>query len=143
MTRSHLVLAVILGAVVALCISGWVNEGPLWRWMVLKEQTTEESGGWLHRKLFGNHRIRVRATVKRWSDPPIPHGKAIGFYTQNGFKALEGEFRNGLMISVTIWNFDGTVAHQGVPGPDKTSPPWLWGVKDQTQPSAPWWNEKQ
>ena len=50
----------------------------------------------------------------------------------------------------TIWNFDGTIQHQRpYYGDDvrkqerRKAPPWLWGVTDQTEPTAPWWNEKQ
>ena len=33
--RSRLAVILILAAVVALCVSLWVNEGPLWRWVML------------------------------------------------------------------------------------------------------------
>ena len=34
MKRSRLVLVVILVAVAVLCVSLWVGEGPLWRWVM-------------------------------------------------------------------------------------------------------------
>ncbi len=63
-------------------------------------------------------------------------------------KAAEGEI-NGWVVSHTLWNLDGTVKFQlrrldpNGTLEDKTTPPWWWNVKDQTEPTAPWWNEKQ
>ena len=38
MKRSHLVLVGILVAMVVLCVSLWVGEGPLWRWVMTKHE---------------------------------------------------------------------------------------------------------
>ena len=37
MTRPRLLLAVVLSAVVVLCVALWVGEGPLWRIVMLRE----------------------------------------------------------------------------------------------------------
>ncbi len=34
------------------------------------------------------------------------------------------------------------VAVPTVPAVWNRSPPWWWGVTDQTEPTAPWWDEK-
>ncbi len=135
MRRSHLVLAVILVAVVVLCLSLWVNEGPLWRLVMLK------------RVDFDSRITRGWETVKRWTDPPVQHGKIVHYYKKTGMKTMEGE-RHGRVFSQTSWNLDGTIRQQLRVDPngtleDKRTPPWWWGVKDQTEPTAPWWNEKQ
>ena len=77
------------------------------------------------------------------------HGTSIMFYEENGYKAMEGLWRNGTAIKSTSWNPDGTISNQhrynwqDVPGQQwdemKTSPPWWWGVEDQTSPSDPQW----
>ncbi len=61
-------------------------------------------------------------------------------------KAVEGG-THGWVVSYTVWNFDGTVKFQWrlanrITLEQKTTPPWWWGVIDQTKPTAPWWNEK-
>ncbi len=144
MWRSHLVLAVVLVAVVVLCVSVWVlcvplwvGEGPLWRLVMLKRVDLEP--------VSGAPPTRGWKTVKRWTDPPVPHGKIVHYYVQTGMKFFEGESLPGSIASyLTLWNLDGTVKLQlNSLTEKKTTPPWWWGVKDQTKPSAPWWNEKQ
>lgn len=74
----------------------------------------------------------------RMSDPDSVH-----YYGETGRRAVEEHGNFG----ITTWNFDGTVKHQerlldanGVPvNEHKTSPPWWWGVENETAPSAPWW----
>ncbi len=170
MRRSHLVLAVVLVAVVVLCVSGWVNEGPLWRVVMLEKipldvyysrdgkfsgllnlmerERLNEEGELLHEIIVDDHAVCGWATVKRWTDPPVQHGNLVCYIGENGFKAKEEEYKDGDATKGTEWNFDGTVSRQirSPWGRGRTSPPWWWGVKDQTEPTAPWWpwwNEKQ
>ena len=81
-------------------------------------------------------------------------GRDRGYWVGNGFKAYE-EVRNPDNPDeswTTQWEYDGTVKAQHrilyhkdsvVPldSEHKYSPPWWWGVHDQTEPSAPWWSE--
>ena len=133
MTRPRLLLAVILTAVVVLCVflfSMWFNEGPLWKLMMLKRVPLlgVENRGW--------------RTEYRWSGRV--HGRLVMWDLESGFKSIDCEFRNGTEIQSTVWRIDGTVAYQTWETEKGTKfiPPWWWGVENQTEPTAPWWNEK-
>ncbi len=169
MRRSHLVLAGILVAVVALCVSLWVNKGPLWRLVMLKTRHQESS--------FKGLATRVELTINRWTGDP--YGKYVSYYVNTGFICWMQYRRDG-QIRMTYYNkVDGTVMLQvhatigaewvnsvgetleprhpwlwgirdqseptgwWISRDSNTSPPWWWGVKDQTKPTAPWLNEKQ
>ncbi len=147
MRRSHLVLAVVLVAVVVvviLLVALWVNEGPLWRSAMLEKipidlyYSRDGKTSGLFDRVYG------WATVKRWTHPTVQHGNLVCYFVENGFKAKEEEYKDGRVTKGSEWNFDGTVSRQirSPWGRGRTSPPWLWGVTDQTEPSAPWWNEK-
>ena len=80
------------------------------------------------------------------------HGAAISYYADSGFKQMEVQHRNGWMVTETVWHPDGKVSSQTrreirnmkvLSEDKKTSPPWWWPVDDQTEPTAPWWNEQQ
>ena len=150
--RGRLALVLILTAVAILCTSLWVQEGPLWRWVMLKRVPFET----LLPTSFEGHERVGWVTVKRWSSleterfkQPIFHGPAVLYYRENGFKAAEGEAKNGVFIRTTLWDIDGTVRiqdesdEQGMPIEGRASPPWHWGVTDQTEPTAPWWDESR
>ncbi len=72
------------------------------------------------------------------------------FYCETGFKAFEQLYEAGRIARTTVWNRNGTVKRQTevkfdgqIPSVGhRGSPPWWWGVTDQTEPTAPWWNEK-
>ena len=70
-----------------------------------------------------------------------PHD--IWYSSQTGMKVYEiVEFASGETRSTT-WAPDGRIDTQSweMIGSqrNKTSPPWLWGATDQTEPTAPWW----
>ena len=153
--RGRLALAIVAIAGVALCVSLWVNEGPLyWLVMTKKEYSTQDS---YSDKTGEPHPVQFDVSMTRWTKPGIRHGKVVGYYLENGFKAGQVEFRMGRQTSATCWNFDGTVWFQtgellektyppseqhSRPRQKKWSPPWLWGVTDQTEPTAPWWGKQ-
>ena len=93
------------------------------------------------------HAVRGWEWVRRWtllSD----HPKAMFWYVETGFKACA--YEHSPILCVTDWHVDGTVKLQQwtVPGgkptrgrriETKSTPPWRWGVTDQTAPSMPAW----
>lgn len=59
-----------------------------------------------------------------------------------GFLVLESETLPGEVVRTTVWTPKGKVLQQTefdlLGGSSSTlKPPWLWGAKDQTAPSAP------
>ena len=193
----HLTALVILVAATSLVMALWVNEGPLWQWVMTQREefdATEEvrllRGRWIHGKylsegneqecssLFPQNRpIGGWRYILRWSAEPQPHGP-FAYYHDNGFKAMQGVYRHGFQESVTVWDREGKIWWQiraepfdsqsgyslfeqrqlggqsvrevqrvsrlpGLMDPDsnKRDAPWWWGVADQAEPSAPWWNE--
>ncbi len=137
MRRRLLVLTVIVVAVTVvrlLYLYFWMNEGPLWRLVIVKETVLV-----VKYESLGPHEIRVHLFENRWTGKPLQRLQ-VGYYVENGFKALE------VIPDVgrdTAWNYDGTVKFQKRPGVLKDSPPWWFGVTDQTEPTALWWNKKQ
>ena len=76
--------------------------------------------------------------VNRWSGRVE---KARLYYRNTGLMAVEATRDDGDALLTTAWREDGSVWHQ-VPPRTRTlpqSPPWLWGVTDQTAPSIPAW----
>ena len=75
--------------------------------------------------------------------------RQLFWYVETGFRAEDRLIEGGRGVRETRWNLDGTVQSQD-PWVDpvdgqrkhKRSPPWLWGVEDQTHPSAPWWKDE-
>ena len=150
--RSHLVLGVLLVGVVVLCISLWVNEGPLWRLVMLKKIPYHKMGP----MDFEGHVLRCEMMVNRWTHAS-PRWPIVYYYLDTGCKAIE-KHEEGEFLKETYWNYDGSVRAQilsqivdkegvavgkvALGKINKRTPPWLWGVKDQTEPSAPWWHEK-
>ena len=118
MTRPRLLLAVILTAVVVLCVCLWVSEGPLWRLVMLKTVSASNQ--------FLGHEVRFWNRVNRWNEKP--HGPEISHYVETGMKSSEALWHNGAPLELTHWNFDGTVKLQVSDDEAKTIPPWWWGV---------------
>lgn len=150
MKRSRLLLVVIVIAVAVLSVSLWVGEGPLWRLVMLRTVPFQDT--------WGENKVRGWRTYKRWHEydgkGKGPRGDLLAWYVETGFKAAEGEDVNEVGGWVTTWEPDGTVRNQmrfvlkkATPMPRrkadmKSSPPWWWGVTDQTEPTAPWWEEE-
>ena len=144
--RGRLVAIIIALAVVALFTSLWVNEGPMWR-LVMLEKKPMESG-----LVRGSH------SVLRWrnSYDEVLHGHLVVWYLSNGMMSVDAYFKRNRIHRFTSWYPDGRVEMQMRGGLDlswldrddlsedykKTSPPWWWQVADQTEPSAPWWDHE-
>ena len=132
MNRSRLVLVVILVAVATLLGSLWVGEGPLWRWVMLVEEEWSSS--------IGEAEIRGLVSRHRWKG--TRHGSRGAWYVESGYLANQAAPRG-----LTHWGPDGVVLGQIFVegnGDERiiSSPPWLWGVTDQTEPTAPWWGKE-
>ena len=152
MKKRHLIAAAIVVAVVAVVVLLWVNEGPLWRMVMLKTIILPEYTP--KKPLWDAHPLRGWATARRWVRPhperflgtlPELYGKSVFYFTENGFKAFE-EYSGREEVRTTYWNFNGKVHEQSRFALDEVetrkSPPWLWGVTDQTEPTAPWWGKE-
>ena len=138
MTRSRLLLAIILTAVAVLFVSLWVSEGPLWRISML--EWVEGSREYPHRP-YGH--------VIRWGEKAgRKHGLWLDYH-MNGFLKEKAGYRYGLSHGLrTRWNELGWVTGQdshnnGRPVDLRSEPPWWDGVSDQTEPTAPWWEEEK
>ena len=109
-------------------------------------------------KNLGKNRIRGSFEFKAGqSEParparPVRHGKLVTYWVDTGFKSQEHLYCEGRFVRGTTWTFNGKVLHQSFYlGKDeggvelsstKDEPPWWWGVGDQTEPTASWWNKK-
>ena len=144
MKRSKIIVLVLLVCIGGVCVTLWVDEGPLWRVVMLKtviwEAPLELSGGWLTRGF---------STTLRWGSVPVRSVyEERAWYVNNGFLCLETHRSNEVHVFITQWRPDGTIERQcqvQVVDPLKasriaTGPPWRWGMTDQTEPTAPWWN---
>ncbi len=134
-TRVRLIALAIVMSAVALVTCLWVNEGPLWRWVMLKTLDYESS--------FDGFASRGEMIHNRWTH--YVYGKFVSYYVKTGFVSMMDDRRGG-QICLTQYNVDGAVVYQshatkrdGTDLVSKRSPPWWWGVKDQTEPTAPWW----
>ena len=129
---------ILVAVVLALVAVSVPLASPVWYWVMTKETSILET--------MDGHEVRGMRAASRW-DAKGP-GRVVSYYTENGFKAFEGEWRRGkAFLTLTMWNFDGTVRLQQrdpdeAPRFAKQSPPWWWGVTDQTNPTAPWWKEE-
>ena len=173
--RGRLLLVLVLVAAATLFISLWVNDGPLWRMVMLKRVLLEGTWNWQTPLWFGEGpnwrqlilkeiefrhlasppRVRGWCTVKRrWGMfERMHHGRVVAYFAENGRRAFDLEMRENLIKSGTFWNLDGTVWYQQYTSANghktkkspievRNSPPWLWGVTDQTHPTAPWWGKE-
>ena len=138
LTLARLVLALVLAAAATLCVHLWVNEGPLWR-MVMVQRTG------IVREYKG-HGVRGWKTKHRWGND---HASEVTWYVETGMKLFEGTYEDGILSTGTYWKLDGEIDHQHAqwrwPGDERemrTSPPCCWGVTVQTDPTAPWWGKE-
>ncbi len=76
-------------------------------------------------------------TKRRWSDTGIPEGPLELWYAESGLPERRGAISSGIYYC-TWWNPDGSMGAQIDGNIFREEPPWLWGVTDQTEPSAPW-----
>ena len=151
MKRSRLVLAIILLAITVLCVSLWDGKVPLSQIVMLKSVPLGDSlpSGGRNRIYIDVNAVRGWKCVKRWQVPQVVHGPGVGYWVRTGFKRMKFECRDGTIVRMTYWKKDGIVDAQyeaGVNGSgnfgSNLTPPWWWGVEDQTEPSAPWWGKE-
>ncbi len=132
--RARLVLVLVVLGVVGLGVFAW---DPVYWWVMTERIHVETTLG-----SFGHG---DGGLVRGWYSPPrgTDNGWAVLgrpgrlWYVETGYKAMV-QSRQG----VTYWNPDGTVKCQlkaPIDGLSNDSPPWLWGVTDQTAPSMPAW----
>ena len=134
MKRSRLLLVVIVVAVAAFVPALWVNEGPLWRWVMLIEKPYHGNSS--------GHETRGAVFRHRWSSEIF---FAHSYYVESGYLAFVRR-KVGNETHTTNWSLDGRVFKQWIFGlsvQERCEPPWLWGVTDQTEPTAPWWDEEK
>ena len=131
--RAKLVLLMLTAAIVGLGV--WHGEA-VWWWVMTKRDPCQNGSD--------GHEMRGWETVPRWEFLGT-HRSAELWFAETGFKASKGEWETADRLAgfrITVWNPDGSVKMQlkGLPRRDKkASPPWWWGVTDQTEPSIPAW----
>ena len=149
--RARVALGIIALAVIGLGV--WRGEAVYW-WM------TTERAFVSYQKLMGvdknsgdlvSEEIRGFVSTRRGNADAdallgLEHGWSIDWYVSSGFMASEELYRDGVLLRETQYRPDGSVSWQFRAGPDANaevgrlySPPWLWGVEDQTRPSIPEW----
>ena len=133
--RARVALTVVALAVVGLGVWAWE---PLYDWvsierMLLDEGFFEDGAKYVDDfGVFAGHPARGWTMEDRWTGHYV---YLVGFYLETGMKSLEGEGER-----ITVWRIDGAVAFQeGDDGEKRRSPPWLWGVTDETSPTMPAW----
>ena len=152
MKRPLLLLVIIFVAITALFVSLWVGEGPLWRMVMLKEPwsifTVNEGPEYFQTEGY--------VPVTRWPMTRWPierriryvHGSFVTWHPSTGFKAVQAVCDYGSSVRQTIWYPDGRVlmqsrGHKGdADYEEMKSPPWWWGVQDQTEPTSPRWGKE-
>ena len=77
--------------------------------------------------------------TERWFPLRYLHGPARLWYRANGYLATEDWYEGGEPVRQTGWFTFGAIGFQIDDGANNRAlPPWLWGVTDQTEPTAPW-----
>ena len=141
--RAWVIGGLLAVAVVGLGVLAWVDEGPLYWWVMTKQrldrlavvslsppwETESEERGW--------HR------VKRWDEKQW-HGIKFMWDLKTGFMTFRQEWRHGRALWGECWTPDGTLRKQLTYGPngieeEAEEPPWLWETPEQSAPSAPAW----
>ena len=130
--RARLILAVLVLDLVPVAAFLWE---PAWEWVT--------TGTAVREQFINSELTRGYITYNRWASPidnPQPTEETF-YFVRNGFKQMERFTfpRTYAPNRMTRWRLDGTVEHQILGGEVKGSPPWWWGVTDQTEPTAPWW----
>jgi len=140
---AKLILATLAMAVIVLGVSAWE---PVWMFVTTTTEFVSKTTAGpfpspITSPVANLTFFEVRGWVirDRWGDKEVR--STVFWYVATGFKLSETTDRG-----ITYWNPDGTVRCQfpldtGY-GKTSTSPPWLWGVIDQSEPNAPWWNNE-
>ena len=129
--RARVVLGVLAVALVGL---GVLAREPLWMWATTKRRALPRGPSWSH-----FYQQRGYVTLHRWTGARVVQRR---FWVHNGLKAEETYLVGGRVARKTEWRDNGSVIGQygleaGRRG--RTSPPWLWGVTDQIEPTIPAW----
>ena len=144
--RARLVLVLVVLGVVVLVLWAWE---PLYDYVSLRrllvDEATFEVIAVSQTSVFGGdfgtwagHPVRGWIMEDRWTGE---YGYLVGYYLETGMMALDEN------PTSTVWKLDGAVLCQyrfydetGAKVKErKYSPPWWWGVTDQTVPSMPEW----
>ena len=168
--RPRRALAVAAALLILVAISGVVYHEAVWRELTTKRilaADIDDTPFWFcgvncpslvtqststRRSLCQGHPVRGWVRVKRWTEPSVEHGELIVYHEHTGFKAADAQYIDGQLAKSTSWYPNGTVSLQwdyfdesgrvtNVPV-SRDEPPWWWGVTDQTEPTAPWWNSE-
>ena len=124
-------------AVIGLGVWAWVNEGPLWWWVMTKELYGEGSltTGGVEHELRGYSTWLIRGAHRIEA-----HGWSREYYVDSGLLESQSYWEYGELIRQTEWESDGTVSSQYPAAEDgRYGPPWRWGITDQTTRSMPEW----
>ena len=91
--------------------------------------------------------VRQLRTLNRWTGSL--HGWDRAWFVASGYLAWEVKYQDGRRIQTTDWKPSGAVKRQiqwtkggRLEFRELSAPPWLWGVTDQTEPTAPWWGKE-
>ena len=119
-TTLFLATGVAIGSSVDWRRAYWAVVGKRWYW-----ENTHDEFGELYRGWYLVHRWTGEV-----SEP------CVAWWVDSGYLCEAGDTATGY----TLYRPDGTVLAQNVVGgARRSSPPWLWGVTDQTEPSIPEW----
>ena len=107
----------------------------VWRGPALWTWATTEVVYQINLGRVGEHRFH------RWRKDEF--GRRVQFHSrvwnESGVLINDSKF---IIMQFTRFEGDGTVMNQsyfdGTGSVELTEPPWLWGVKDQTESTAPW-----
>lgn len=135
-------VAVIVLLLALVGVGVWKGEA-VW-WFVLTRQSPfygESRNGSSSVVKFGGY-----SSFSRWSDDAQLLGESVDWYADSGYLHSRSFHRFDGSWRTTEWNADGTIRiqmddlHRGGFSATKgrTKPPWLWGEKDETSPTAPW-----
>ena len=123
MKRPKLIAIVLLACIVGVCTS-WVDEGPLWRWVMIRREEVKYR--------LGGHPVRGWRRVHRWTGQKL---ELEIHYVGNGFLAGRTYLTGPLLAAG--WRYNGRVRMRSY----RAFGPPFEDVPDQTEPTAPWWKE--
>ena len=109
MKLSQAVLAIIVLTALALLVSLSVGERSLWQILFTRIVPIPASHGWRLASFdlpisVNPERLRGWMSVERWSEPPVPWGRAVAYHLRTGYKAAEWDLRGNRTVSLSVWN---------------------------------------
>ena len=135
MQRRRIAVVVLILALIGLCVG---MRHAIVRWAVAKTVFVRSPEIGTGNAVLASGTV-LRSVFFRWRGEEYCTGLQECWYTSTGYLR---DTWDPLTDRVTSWDIDGKVVRQ-IRGMDKLappreSPPWLWGVTDQTTPNAPW-----